>query len=346
MLLLYIVKGGFAMARTRATAPLFALAGSFISSAFAQEATSDAYAARDICVGVAAKFAHAAPGASITYNSGKFKIEGSAGGQVTVFEDSIPIATMQDFNYKDFSECIDKTLKGIQANEKKSEINRKLTIFNAAVELNSVLNVGTCMQSAATAGLYFGDLSQSNRADGKNIVSEDYYVKFLEALDVSLANRLKGAIDDDTRFTLEDDIKFFRYVPGRFVPYFPMDAISKNNSYLSDNLDDEYLSFAELGKDVGTLTRLYGWYSTLLQFLYAGAQYDPRSAPIRASLQCMDTPIRSLTSSINGLVDEIGFSDIDIPKLDDVQRMTPEQLHTSDVLHRLVTSIRSNIRGM
>jgi hypothetical protein len=326
-----------------------------INHTTAQNAASDAYAARDICVGIAAKFANAAEGSLISYNAGKFKIEGNVGGQVTVFEGTSPIATIPNFTYDNYTSCIDSTLEAIRERETRAEQNthrdevrKKLAVFNTAFELNGAMNVGTCMQSAAMVGVYFGDLSQNNIANGKNIIPEENYKKFLQAFDRSLMNRLKGTIRDDAQFELEDDIKFFRYVPGRFVPYFPMEAIQRNNSTLKENLDDDYLALANLGETVGGLTKLYQNYATFLQVWKSAVQSDyQRSNAVGASLQCMGTPIRELSSQARVAIEELGLSiDLDVPTLDQLSQMTPDQLHSSDAFGRLVSNIRSAIRNM
>jgi hypothetical protein len=80
----------------------------------------------------------------------------------------------------------------------------------------------------------------------------------------------------------------------------------------------------------------------------ASHQNDYRLSPaIRSSLECLDTPIRSLIAHVKSIIDEIGFkNDMDIPTLDELQRMSPDQLRTNDKLIRLVSSIRKNIRSM
>jgi hypothetical protein len=223
------------MGNVRSAALCVFLGTCLITGALAQDATSDAYAARDICVGVAAKFLHAPPGTPFSYNAGKFKIEGTVGEQATIFDDSVPIATIPNFNYKDYTTCVDSTLKGIREKQKKTEIKKTLALFNTTLELNNVLYVGECLESTAKVGVYIGDTSRSSKGGGQNIVPEEYYEKFLVALDISLANRLNGIIDNDVNFALEDDIRYFRYVQGRFVPYFETRSIQNNNAYITDN---------------------------------------------------------------------------------------------------------------
>ena len=195
-----------------------------------QDATSDAYAARDICVGVAAKFVNAPAGAEISYENGKFKIAGTVGGQATVFEGAASVGTISDFDYRNYTQCVSKFATAISHETRIAGAKKTLALFNATLELNNTMYIGTCLKPAAEAGMYFGDVSQSNIADGQNIIGEDHYEKFLVALDKSLQIRLKNVLNSAVQFALEDDLQYFRFVPGRFVPYFTSDAIEKNNA--------------------------------------------------------------------------------------------------------------------
>lgn len=64
--------------------------------------------ARDICVGVLAKFVSVKDSNAITsFDQGKFKVSNNK-GNLTVFEDNVKIVELPSFNYKDYSVCIEK----------------------------------------------------------------------------------------------------------------------------------------------------------------------------------------------------------------------------------------------
>jgi hypothetical protein len=66
--------------------------------------------ARDICAGVAAKFADAGPEAQISFEQGHFTVRG-ARQSVTVFEDSVPIGSIEKFSYTDYNRCVDELIR-------------------------------------------------------------------------------------------------------------------------------------------------------------------------------------------------------------------------------------------
>src|SRR5262245_2136013 len=102
------------------------------SAARSDEATDDAYAARDICTGLAANYANLPPGATFTYNAGKFKIDGQAGGRVTIFEGAVQVGQIQNLDYKNFVSCTKDFMQSFETRRKKSEINRTIAFFNVA----------------------------------------------------------------------------------------------------------------------------------------------------------------------------------------------------------------------
>jgi hypothetical protein len=79
-------------------------------AAAAQNAADDAYAARDICVGVAANFANLPPGSKGSFNAGKFRLDLDS-GRVTVFEGAVPVGQIAQFDFKSYTSCIDNTMK-------------------------------------------------------------------------------------------------------------------------------------------------------------------------------------------------------------------------------------------
>src|ERR1043165_9830331 len=69
----------------------------------AQQTTADKtrllYAARDVCVGVLAKWANTPdPDGEISYDQGKFKVVRSKSG-ITVFENNVEIGQLSKFDY-------------------------------------------------------------------------------------------------------------------------------------------------------------------------------------------------------------------------------------------------------
>lgn len=78
----------------------------------AADNTKALYAARDVCVGIIAKFANSPdPDSDITYDQGKFKVVRSKSG-VTILEDNVPITQMQKFDYANYNACVQEAIKG------------------------------------------------------------------------------------------------------------------------------------------------------------------------------------------------------------------------------------------
>ena len=315
----------------------------------ADDATDDAFAARDICVGVAAKFINANPGAVITFNAGKFKIEKGAEGRVTVFEDSVSIGQLPSFDYRSYTACIDSTMKVLDARRKRTELNKMLALFNAAYELNNVLYTGTCLQSTAMLGVYFGDMSQTNQF-GSNMLSTEYFSKLLIATNTSLTARLQPYFGNRVRFALDQDVKFFRYVAGREVPYFDLGTIGQYNSYISSNVSDEYRPYVALGSNAGALSRLYALFAVLLQLdrVYE-AQFDPisvqKKTALRASLQCIRGPYSQIASSMRSHIEDADLSlNVPVPQLERLFSISSQELNSDNTSVRFVSELRRQIK--
>ena len=88
------------------TAIALAISGAF--TALAQDVPNDGYAARDICVGVAAQFGNAK---GLTFNAGKFKVNKETDGQITIFENNVQVGQIPNFDYSNYTTCIEKTMK-------------------------------------------------------------------------------------------------------------------------------------------------------------------------------------------------------------------------------------------
>jgi hypothetical protein len=83
-----------------------------VGQAYAADNSKVLYAARDVCVGVIAKFANSPdPETEITYDQGKFKVVRSKSG-VTILEDNVPITQMQKFDYANYNECLKEAISG------------------------------------------------------------------------------------------------------------------------------------------------------------------------------------------------------------------------------------------
>lgn len=326
---------------------LVALALGWGLSARADEATDDAYTARDICVGLAANYLNAPPGTSFSYNAGKWKVEGTAGGRATVYEGANIVGQIQNLDYKNYTACTENFMKTFDAKRKRSEINRTIAFFNAAFELNNVLYVGACLQSTAMVGLYFGDMARMATNAG-NRLSGDDIAKLLVATNASLAGRLTGYVRAGTRFSLDQDVRYFRYVEGREVPYFDLATINQYNSMLISNVSDEYRPYVVLGGNAGALSRLSALYGVLLQLdhvLSARPDQMQRVAAIRQSLQCMEQPGSMLAIRLRHQLDELGLN-IRVPGIDRLLRMTDEQLRNDDAITLFTANIRREIRAM
>ncbi|MBR0941584.1 hypothetical protein [Bradyrhizobium liaoningense] len=88
------------------------LASFAIQSQAVADNTKAVYAARDVCVGIAAKFANTPdPDSEITYDQGKFKVVRAKSG-VTVFEDSVVISQMPKFDYGNYTQCLKEMAQG------------------------------------------------------------------------------------------------------------------------------------------------------------------------------------------------------------------------------------------
>lgn len=68
------------------------------------------YEARDLCTGLAGAYINAKDKKHFTYVNGKFKIEGED-NQITVFDNSVPVATIQNFDFAKWQECLEKLLQ-------------------------------------------------------------------------------------------------------------------------------------------------------------------------------------------------------------------------------------------
>jgi hypothetical protein len=167
---------------------------------------------------------------------------------------------------KEKLEAIRALRQPIEAQRKKSEMIRNLTIFAAGYDLNDLEYIGACLQQPARLGFYFGDMSLSQYADGSNRIDSNSFNKTLVSVASSIASRVKPYVSSDVRFSLESDVQYFRFVPGREVPYFSQGVIDRNNAYLNSTLAPELRSYAALGESAGALNRIDALFKMMRQF--------------------------------------------------------------------------------
>ena len=315
--------------------------------AAADEATDAAFAARDICIGVAAKFGH---GNGLTFDAGKFKVDKGTNGQITIFENSVPLGQIPNFDYSNYTTCVSKFVDIFDLKMQKSESNRSLAIFNAAFELSNILSVGTCMQSTAMVGMYFGDMSLKSE-NAENVLGSDYFYKLLAATDRSLEKKIQRYLNQTATFSLESGVKYYRYGAYREIPYFDAATSGQYSGYLASFIDDELRPYSALGHKAASLVRLYGYAGVFIAFdRVFSAQPDPvsaqRRAAIRDGLRCIQFVYANLSATINQSIEDADIElNSEIPKIENLYRLTNEEIRLDTAGLRFVSELRKNIKS-
>ena len=266
--------------------------------------------ARDVCAGFAANFA-TTQGGSISFSAGHFRVEGSQ-GTVTIFEGDVRLTEIPGFSYSTYNDCLDKVLSRLERTRKAEDSKRALEAFNASFELNQLLSTGICLQSAAKGGFYFGNLDQGGVPLEQRFLSE-----FLTVVAKSVERRLVVFSGQHPELSLADGLKFYRYVPGRAVPYFDQITITRENAELSGAASAELEGYLAIGGISGQMRTVYEYIVGLTDLLQSGqGRFDERSVRLKTtvppSLSCLWNAYRSdkekllreiKVLSIEGIVD-------------------------------------------
>src|SRR5262249_33226369 len=150
-----------------------------------------------------------------------------ANGSVTIMKGDR--AAFSGMTYDAFTKCLIEMKKSIAADRKATRIERQSAIFDLAFSLSETLNMGTCLRGAAQVGLYPGDMSQG---DGTILGEEATYTRIASTENV-LKQKAQDLFRHDLRFGLSNSVQFFRFVPGRSVPYFDGTTIGAANSLVA-----------------------------------------------------------------------------------------------------------------
>jgi hypothetical protein len=273
-----------------------------------------ALVARDICVGIAAKFAHA-PGGKISFEAGRFRVT-DADGTLTVFEGSVPVARIPDFSFTEFVKCIKDFYSAFENARKQNEAGARLEAFSAGYELSDALTIGVCARSAAMGGFYIGDVQNDNVPLQKERVSQ-----LVLALSKSAERRLSNLSRRPITFELAGKLKFYNFYQDRFVPYFDTEAIFTSLESFNDAMPATPREYGSLGLVVGRMKRTF-LYSIEFSFVLRSVQtvFDDRANRARAflpaSLQCLARAYNEDMHRLRDAMDELGISTIErIPDL-------------------------------
>jgi hypothetical protein len=303
-----------------------------------------ALVARDLCVGIAAKFANS-PGANISFQSGQFKVD-NANGTLTVFENTVPIAQIPGFTYTAYSQCLDRLIEGFDKGKRADEAKARLEAFSAGFELSDILNIGICVRSAAMGGFYIGDTSNDD-----NIPLKQQRLQQLTlAVSKSVNRRLSNLTNQPAALDFVNSLRFYNFFPDRLVPYFPSDVIQTNIDSFFDIVPDDPHDYASLGVLVGRMKRsfVYGFgFSFILQTVQNG--FDDRANRARASLppslHCLSRMFAEDANRLSSALSDLNISNVDsIPNFTSVVPYGPGGQFQFDqaVVSKLRQALRTN----
>jgi hypothetical protein len=319
-------------------------------SLFAQDALSEAYAARDLCTGMAARWINV-PVGTATYENGKFKVERGATGQITIFEDAVPFAQIPQFDYNKYELCVEKMIQGFDARRaqeervrRQSELTKGLAVFDIAFNLNDLLNVGTCLREPARAGIYWGNTAQSNDTR----LNSNATSKLLISMSKVLSAWAKRYLDDPIDFTLDQDVSFYRFIRDQEIPYFDVTLISRYNADLFANADPNLTRYVDLGQQSGTLFRLYSIYRVSLYFLRLNEyRADDKGARARyafpIAMQCIERIYTSQRFRLSQRLREFNIG-IGVPFLTELTSKSLQELEEDDFTERFTSKLKLYLR--
>jgi hypothetical protein len=284
--------------------------------AFAQPASTDErrpLIAQAVCTGIGAKFA-SGDNAIISFNAGKFRVEG-ARGSLTIYENSVQLTEVSGFSYKNYTACIEVVLSSFERNRPTEDPNKFYDAFMAAYELSDALHVGTCLQSAASGGLYFGDMQNNNLP-----TQEDFIAKAVVSIGKSVERRIKRVFDRTTNVTetLKRDLRIYRLFPGRLYPYFEAEKIQSLNEFMKDFASARMEDYLELGRTAGRMNRMFHSIGVLSAFLQTTqGQFDDRARRANASfppsLQCLYQLYSQDIARLKQTAVDVGIEAMDVP---------------------------------
>jgi hypothetical protein len=189
---------------------------------------------------------------------------------------------------------------------KQARIDRQMDVFEIARNLNTTLNIGTCVRGPAQAGIYFGDMSQG---DGSAISEQATYDR-LNSVESVIRQKLQSLTGQSARLDLVRKVQFFRFVPGRSIPYFDATAISTTNSTVDALLRGNEQVIGSLGASVGTAAILYRYYTTITLLSQKAFEVgSPRAQQIsigaQQAQQCIGSVYPDITRRIQLLLSNI-----------------------------------------
>ena len=240
--------------------------------------------ASNVCQGAISEITRA-QGGKISANVGQYKIEG-ANGSVTISKGDR--AVFSGMTYDAFTSCLLEMKKSIAADRKASRIERQSAIFELALNLSETLHMGTCLRGAAQVGLYPGDMSQGT---GTTVGDDALYTQ-IASIENVFSRKAQDLFRRDLQFGLSEAVLFFRFVPGRSVPYFDGTTIGVANSLLAAQLVGDEQVVASMGRDIGAASKLANRYAVLPNLVQMIAQRDPQRAyfiqpGVQQSQQCI-----------------------------------------------------------
>jgi hypothetical protein len=330
---------------------LFALSAGV---AFAQTPSTDErrpLIAREVC-NIGAKFA-SGDNATVSFNAGRFRVEG-ARGSLTIYEGSVRLTEVPGFSYKGYTDCIELVLASFERNRPAEDPNKFYDAFMAAYELSDVLHIGTCMRSAATGGIYIGDMQNNNLP-----VQEDFIAKLIISVGKSVERRIKRAFGRSTAVTenLKRDLRIYRLYAGRLHPYFEPENIQTQNEFMKDFASARMEEYIELGRTAGRMNRMFYNMTVLSAFLQTSqGQFDERARRANtyfpSSLQCLERLYIQDIGRLRQAAAEVSVEGMDIPSIPDAiaagrafaggHDVSPRDLFNRRVPTRVRQSIRAS----
>jgi hypothetical protein len=274
------------------------------------------YIARDLCVGIGAKFGNAPEGGEISFEAGQFRVQ-QGRGVITIFEGSTKLTEIPGFNYKSYTECLDVLLARFERVTKPQDATKPLEAFMAGYELGDVLNVGMCMRSAAMGGYYIGDIQDRGRP-----LQQGQLEKLTESVSKSVVRHVKRFSGQDITLDLLTDLKHYRFFADRSAPYFDPEDVQSIRDSVNDVTSSNDADYFNMGFVVGRMKRVFLHMTALTGMLESiKGRFDERAMRANqlfpASLQCLRRVYLDDQGRLRQIADDLGLARrFNIPDVD------------------------------
>jgi len=261
--------------------------------------------ARDVCIGVGARFAS---GGNISYQAERFRVE-QGRGSVTVFEGAVKITEIPGFTYTNYTNCLESVFSHFEKTRAVADSKNGPEIFSAVYELNTFLHIGICMSSAAKGGGSFIQIEPGRES------LEEFFGKYSAAVSTSVSRRVKRYSGRDIALGIAGRMQYYRYQPGRAVPYFERDSIQAANDAVQNVTSSQYDDYIRIARIAARMRQTFMYALGVSGGLDRARAYGEqlKLSHYPAALDCLNGFYRNDSRNLREVAADLGINSPSVP---------------------------------